>query len=379
MAGVFEALVATAVGLCVAIPAIVFFNSFQRKVKATMSQVDRLAHLVLTFVPAQKTRPARSAAYSGGRGITMAGAAASSFGDEDGGVISDINVTPLVDVVLVLLIVFMITVPAIVGSAPIKVDVPESSSSGIGDVEQLPLNLFIKKEDGAIVLYVNESKTDVASFPKLVNSIRTPGVEQPVYLSGRQIDPLCGSHQGHRHARGIAHAQAVADDQAHQWQVAKFTVTKYFDLGASLRAFFRMAGLSRASHDAITQSVVRTLVYDGRESASTRLRRCGKSVRQRARRAASGRRSTRSASAQASGAAARRPAQPAVAVYPAPGSGRTTAEPAAPLRPIVVKSTPDKHDFGVKRRHDDDEQRSWRSGLAKRRAGWSARSSTCCC
>lgn len=55
MAGVFEALVATAVGLCVAIPAIVFFNSFQRKVKATMAQVDTLAHLVLTYVPAQKT------------------------------------------------------------------------------------------------------------------------------------------------------------------------------------------------------------------------------------------------------------------------------------------------------------------------------------
>jgi biopolymer transport protein ExbD len=119
----------------------------------------------------------------------MAGAAASSFGDEDGGVISDINVTPLVDVTLVLLIVFMITVPAIVGSAPIKVDVPESSSSGIGDVEQLPLNLFIKLEDGAIVLYVNESKTDVASFPKLVNSIRTPGVEQPVYLSADKSIP----------------------------------------------------------------------------------------------------------------------------------------------------------------------------------------------
>jgi len=56
MAGVFEALVATAVGLCVAIPAVVFFNYFQRKVKATMGQVDSLAHLVLAGVqPARKT------------------------------------------------------------------------------------------------------------------------------------------------------------------------------------------------------------------------------------------------------------------------------------------------------------------------------------
>ena len=48
---------------------------------------------------------------------------------DDGGPLSAINVTPLVDVTLVLLIVFMITVPAIVGSAPVKVDLPESRVS----------------------------------------------------------------------------------------------------------------------------------------------------------------------------------------------------------------------------------------------------------
>ncbi len=47
MAGVFEALVATAVGLFVAIPAVVAFNFFQRKVKVTIGNVDSLAHLVL--------------------------------------------------------------------------------------------------------------------------------------------------------------------------------------------------------------------------------------------------------------------------------------------------------------------------------------------
>ena len=61
--------------------------------------------------------------------VTVMGASAGSgFSDEDDAVMSDINVTPLVDVVLVLLIVFMITVPAIVASAPIKVDLPTSGS-----------------------------------------------------------------------------------------------------------------------------------------------------------------------------------------------------------------------------------------------------------
>jgi len=48
MSGVFEALVATAVGLFVAIPAVVAYNLFQRHVRKRMAEVDSLAHLVLS-------------------------------------------------------------------------------------------------------------------------------------------------------------------------------------------------------------------------------------------------------------------------------------------------------------------------------------------
>jgi biopolymer transport protein ExbB/TolQ len=48
MAGVFEALVATAVGLFVAIPAVVAYNLFQRRVRKRMAEVDSLAHLILS-------------------------------------------------------------------------------------------------------------------------------------------------------------------------------------------------------------------------------------------------------------------------------------------------------------------------------------------
>jgi biopolymer transport protein ExbB len=47
MAGVFEALVATAVGLFVAIPAVMAYNFFLRMVKTRIAQADALAHLVL--------------------------------------------------------------------------------------------------------------------------------------------------------------------------------------------------------------------------------------------------------------------------------------------------------------------------------------------
>jgi biopolymer transport protein ExbD len=86
-------------------------------------------------------------------------AAAVSFGDEDDGrVMSDINVTPMVDVVLVLLIVFMITVPAIIGSTPIRVDLPQTSAAFDPSAEQLPLNISLKREGNEIAVYWNSDR-----------------------------------------------------------------------------------------------------------------------------------------------------------------------------------------------------------------------------
>src|SRR3954469_13075096 len=86
----------------------------------------------------------------------------SSYSDDDGA-LSGINVTPLVDVTLVLLIVFMITVPAIVGSARGTADLPEPSAVR-ADSEMIPLVYSRKRgSDGKPVLYLNESPTDEAA------------------------------------------------------------------------------------------------------------------------------------------------------------------------------------------------------------------------
>jgi biopolymer transport protein ExbB len=54
MAGISEALVATAVGLMVAIPAVIAFNFFQAKVRKTIGRIDAVAHMVLaTFSPGE--------------------------------------------------------------------------------------------------------------------------------------------------------------------------------------------------------------------------------------------------------------------------------------------------------------------------------------
>ena len=83
----------------------------------------------------------------------MAGGA-SSFEDDDGGrMITEINVTPLVDITLVLLIIFMVTTSYIVNPT-IKVDLPKAATGS--EQVKTTLGLTLTK-DGA--LYLNGEAT----------------------------------------------------------------------------------------------------------------------------------------------------------------------------------------------------------------------------
>jgi len=65
MSNIAEALVATAVGLVVAIPAVAAFNMFQRIVKTTLSNTDALGHVLLAYLKSTEKgllRPATAAA-----------------------------------------------------------------------------------------------------------------------------------------------------------------------------------------------------------------------------------------------------------------------------------------------------------------------------
>jgi biopolymer transport protein ExbD len=73
---------------------------------------------------------------------------------KDGGAISEINVTPLVDVVLVLLVIFMVTAPLIAAQG-ILVDSPKAST---GVPVQSTLNLAIT-EEGALIVSSDKGET----------------------------------------------------------------------------------------------------------------------------------------------------------------------------------------------------------------------------
>jgi biopolymer transport protein ExbD len=93
----------------------------------------------------------------------VAGGASFGGGDDDPGrMIVDINVTPLVDITLVLLIIFMVTASYIVSPA-IKVDLPKAASGS--DQTKTTLALTIQK-DGS--MYLNGERSSDAAVAKYI-------------------------------------------------------------------------------------------------------------------------------------------------------------------------------------------------------------------
>ena len=62
ISGIAEALVATALGLLVAIPAVIAFNYFQGKIRRILGRVDVAAQTVLAALPAMGSAPAAAGA-----------------------------------------------------------------------------------------------------------------------------------------------------------------------------------------------------------------------------------------------------------------------------------------------------------------------------
>lgn len=94
-------------------------------------------------------------------------AATSGYVDEEESVIGDINVTPLVDITLVLLIVYMITVPTIVNNPAIKIDLPTAASGS--ETPATNLNLTIQRNvAGGISVFANGEVADTETLRAMV-------------------------------------------------------------------------------------------------------------------------------------------------------------------------------------------------------------------
>ena len=98
---------------------------------------------------------------------------------------ADINVTPLVDVMLVLLIIFMVTAPLLVAGVPINL--PDSRAKAL-DQGDNPIQISL---DATGALYVDDTEVTRADLPaRLADMAAAGGPEGPqIYLrADRQLD-----------------------------------------------------------------------------------------------------------------------------------------------------------------------------------------------
>ncbi len=90
---------------------------------------------------------------------------------------SEINVTPLVDVMLVLLVIFMITAPML--AAGVAVDLPKAQAKAINQQDNAPLEISVAT-DGLI--YMGDTKVKLDRLKGILEAIAVDGAERRVYI-----------------------------------------------------------------------------------------------------------------------------------------------------------------------------------------------------
>ncbi len=96
---------------------------------------------------------------------------------------TDINVTPMVDVMLVLLIIFMVTAPML--TTGVAVDLPDSNAAPLPGTDE-PLTVSIKS-DGSI--YIQKSRTKLKDLAAKLRSITGENRQARIFVRGdRNID-----------------------------------------------------------------------------------------------------------------------------------------------------------------------------------------------
>jgi biopolymer transport protein TolR len=102
------------------------------------------------------------------------------------GVMSEINVTPMVDVMLVLLIVFMISAPLLTVGVPL--DLPQSQAKSL-DQDREPLTVSVNLDGKVFLQNAEIGVNDLVAKLKAVSDARGGGLDERIYVRGdRKVD-----------------------------------------------------------------------------------------------------------------------------------------------------------------------------------------------
>ncbi len=99
-------------------------------------------------------------------------------GGRRGGAISEINVTPLVDVMLVLLIIFMVAAPMMTVGVPS--DLPETQAKAMNSDTQ-PITVSVNPEGQ---IYLQETAIALDEVVPKLEAIATTGYNERIYVRG---------------------------------------------------------------------------------------------------------------------------------------------------------------------------------------------------
>ncbi len=92
---------------------------------------------------------------------------------------SDINITPMVDVMLVLLIIFMVTAPLLTPGVP--VDLPKSKARLLNQEDKEPLTITINKSGQ---IFLQETEIEFAELVPRLTAIAKNGYDQRILVRG---------------------------------------------------------------------------------------------------------------------------------------------------------------------------------------------------
>ena len=94
------------------------------------------------------------------------------------GAMAEINMTPFIDVMLVLLIIFMVAAPLLASGVPI--DLPQTAAAPL-NVDSKPLSIAVDDKGGIFVL---DQPVTVEELPDRLKQLAKDGFDERIYVRG---------------------------------------------------------------------------------------------------------------------------------------------------------------------------------------------------
>jgi biopolymer transport protein TolR len=94
------------------------------------------------------------------------------------GAMAEINMTPFIDVMLVLLIIFMVAAPLLATGVPI--DLPQTKAAAL-NIEQKPISVAV---DDKGIVYVMDQPVEIGQLADKLKEVAATSADQRIYVRG---------------------------------------------------------------------------------------------------------------------------------------------------------------------------------------------------